>query len=155
MTAPSGKLVAVAKLTKPERDRLPSTLARSPEEAQETFVKTLESAEETYDGDEGAAHRVAFAAVKHSFEKVGDHWEPKEEKGPSDAQAARGGAGARRGTRPTAEGVDANATKAHLLDLAKRLGVRGRSRMTKDELVEALQKANRKESAAALARDRT
>ncbi|HET8681141.1 MAG TPA: Rho termination factor N-terminal domain-containing protein, partial [Micromonosporaceae bacterium] len=42
----------------------------------------------------------------------------------------------------TAGGVDANATKAHLMEVAKRLEVRGRSRMTKAELVEAIQKAN-------------
>lgn len=58
--------------------------------------------------------------------------------GPSDAQAA-GGADT---DRPTSGGVDASATKEHLLELAKRLDVRGRSRMSKDELVQALQKAN-------------
>ncbi len=73
---------------------------------------------------------------------MGDHWEPKEEKGPSDDQAA-GGAGT---DRPTAGGVDANASKAHLQDLARRLEIRGRSRMTKDELVDALQKANDRET---------
>ena len=43
----------------------------------------------------------------------------------------------------------ANATKKHLLDVAKRLDVTGRSRMTKDELVDAIQKANDRESARA------
>jgi hypothetical protein len=38
--------------------------------------------------------------------------------------------------------VDANATKEHLLDVARRLDVDGRSSMTKDELVEAIQRAN-------------
>ncbi len=42
--------------------------------------------------------------------------------------------------------MDANATKEHLMGLAKRLDVKGRSRMTKAELVEALQKANDKAS---------
>ena len=32
--------------------------------------------------------------------------------------------------------MNANATKAHLLDLAKRLDVKGRSRMTKAQLVD-------------------
>ena len=51
-------------------------------------AETHDSAVESY-GEGERAHRTAFAAVKHSFEKVGDHWEPKQEKGPSDAQAAR------------------------------------------------------------------
>ncbi|MEA2689776.1 MAG: hypothetical protein QOD51_2383, partial [Candidatus Eremiobacteraeota bacterium] len=70
---------------------LPSTLERSPKKAQETYEKTLESAEKTYDGDEERAHRAAWASVKHSFEKVGDHWEPKDHKGPSDPRAAEHG----------------------------------------------------------------
>ena len=74
-------------LSKQQRDRLPSTLARSPAKAQATYIHTLESAEETH-GDGEAAHRIALSALKHSFEKVGDHWEPKQHKGPSDRQAA-------------------------------------------------------------------
>ncbi len=133
----------------PGKDELPSTLRRSPEKAQETWVKTHDSAVETY-GEGERAHRTAFAAVKHSFEKVGDHWEPKEgdKKGPSDQQAARGGNRARRGGE-TAGGVDANATKKHLLELARRLDIPGRSRMTKDQLVQAIQKANDRETAKA------
>ncbi len=136
-------------LTKQQRDRLPSTLERSPAKAQETYIHTLESAEETH-GDGEAAHRIALSALKHSFEKVGDHWEAKDHRGPSDAQAAKSGAAARRGSgRATAGGVDANATKSHLMDLARKLDVSGRSKMTKDELVEAIDKANRRESARA------
>ena len=131
----------------PARDEVPSTLKRSPKKAERTWSKTHDSAVEQY-GEGERAHRTAFAAVKHSFEKVGDHWEPKEEKGPSDAQAAKSGRAARRGGR-TAGGVDANATKAHLMDVAKRLDVKGRSRMLKDELVEAIQKANDRETAKA------
>ena len=132
----------------PAKDELPSTLRRSPKKAQETWAATHDSAVESY-GEGERAHRTAFASLKHSFEKVGDHWEPKDAKGPSDDQAAGGGAT----RRPTAEGVDANASKEHLLGLAKRLGVRGRSRMTKAELVEALQAANRRETARSRARD--
>jgi len=121
----------------PGREELPSTLKRSPGKAQETWVQTHDSAVEQY-GEGERAHRTAFSAVKHSFEKVGDHWEPKQRKGPSDAKAAGG-----RDTRAaTAGGVDANASKQHLMDLARRLEVRGRSRMTKPELVEAIRKAN-------------
>jgi len=122
----------------PAREELPSTLRRSPRKAQETWIRTHDSAVEQY-GEGERAHRTAFSALKHSFEKVGDHWEPKARKGPSDAQAAR-----TRDQRPTrtAGGVDANASKQHLMDLARRLEIRGRSTMTKQELVEAIQKAN-------------
>ncbi len=123
---------------------LPSTLRRSPKKAQRTFAKAHDSAAEEY-GDEKRANQVAWAAVKHSFEKVGDHWEKKADgrKGPSDAQAA----GGRNTNRKTKGGVDANATKDHLLSLAKKLGVSGRSRMKKKELVDAVQKANDKKTA--------
>ncbi|WP_432573175.1 ChaB family protein [Kineococcus sp. SYSU DK005] len=125
----------------PDPDDLPSTIARSDEKAQHTYAKTLEHAEEEY-GDGRRAHQTAYAALKHTHEKVGDHWEPKDHKGPSDARAE----GGRDTDRPTAGGVDANATKEHLMDVAKRLDVPGRSSMTKDELVRAIQKANDKES---------
>jgi cation transport regulator ChaB len=128
----------------PAREEMPSTLKRSPKKAQETWAATHDSAVESY-GEGERAHRTAFASLKHSFEKVGDHWEPKDEKGPSDKQAARSGASARAGGE-TAEGVDANASKKHLYDLATRLDVAGRSRMTKDELVEAIKKANARET---------
>jgi hypothetical protein len=132
-----------------DRDDLPSTLERSPKDAQEQFLATLDSAIETYDGDGERARRTAYASLKHDFEKVGDHWERKEEPGPSDEQAARGGAAARRGDAGTRGGVDANASKEHLLDVARRLDVRGRSRMTKQELVTAIEKANNRETARA------
>jgi cation transport regulator ChaB len=126
----------------PARKDLPSTLKRSPKKAQDTWVETHDSAVETY-GEGERAHRTAFSSLKHSFEKVGDHWEPKEKKGPSDKQAAKSGAAARKSKRPdTAGGVDTNASKSHLIDVAKRLDIAGRSKMTKPELVEAIQKAN-------------
>ncbi|MGY1828797.1 ChaB family protein [Geodermatophilus sp. SYSU D01180] len=126
-------------------DEIPSTLQRSDEKAQRTFAKAHDSAVENYDGDEQRANRVAWAAVKHTHEKVGDHWEPKDHKGPSDPQA-EGGAGT---DRETKGGVDANATKDHLMDLAKRLDVHGRSSMTKDELVDAIRKASDRATARA------
>jgi cation transport regulator ChaB len=125
----------------PARKELPSTLKRSPKKAQETWIKAHDSAVESY-GEGERAHRTAFSAVKHSYEKVGDHWEAKKRKGPSDKQAARGGSAARRSSGRTAGGVDANATKEHLMEVARRLDVRGRSRMTKKELVDAIDKAN-------------
>jgi cation transport regulator ChaB len=126
-----------------KQEELPDTLKRSPAKAQRTFAKAHDAAAEEY-GEGERAHRTAYAALKHSFEKVGDHWEPKEHKGPSDARSAQGGAAARNSSTPTAGGVDANASKKHLYELAQRLDVPGRSSMTKDELVDALQKANAK-----------
>jgi cation transport regulator ChaB len=127
-----------------KQSELPSTLQRSPKKAQRTFAKAHDSAADEY-GDEKRANQVAWAAVKHSFEKVGDHWEKKDggKKGPSDAQAA----GGRSTNKKTKGGVDANATKDHLLSLAKKLGVSGRSKMKKQELVDAVQKANNKKTA--------
>ncbi len=135
----------------PKKADQPSTHKRSPAKAQRTFAKTLESAEETYDGDGRRAARTAWAAVKHSFEKRGDHWEPKDEKGPSDEQAARGGPE----PGPTAGGVDVKGhTKAELLELAKGAGISGRSRMTKDELGDALRRYNDRETRRARERER-
>ena len=124
----------------PGKQELPSTLERSPKKAQRTWIEAHDSAVEEY-GEGARAHRTAYGALKHSYEKVGDHWEPKDRKGPSDKQSEKSGAAARRGG-PTAGGVDANASKDHLMDVARRLDVRGRSRMTKKELVEAIEKAN-------------
>lgn len=126
---------------------LPSTLRRSPAKAQEIFAKTHDAAVREY-GEGRRASQTALAALKRSFEKVGDHWEAKSRKGPSDEQAARGGARSRR-RYPTAEGVDANASKAHLYDIARRLDIPGRSSMTKPELVAAIERANRRASSRA------
>jgi cation transport regulator ChaB len=127
-----------------KQSELPSTLQRSPKKAQRTFAKAHDSAASEY-GDEKRANQVAWAAVKHSFEKVGDHWERKAggKRGPSDAQAA----GGRNTDRKTKGGVDANATKDHLLKLAKKLDISGRSSMKKKQLVEAIQRANNKKTA--------
>jgi cation transport regulator ChaB len=136
---------AVPKTTKSgqaKQSEIPSTLQRSPKKAQRTFAKAHDSAADEY-GDERRANQVAWAAVKHSFEKVGDHWEPKDEKGPSDAQAA----GGRNTNRETRGGVNANASKEHLMEVAKKLDISGRSRMKKDELVDAIQKANDRKTA--------
>jgi cation transport regulator ChaB len=122
----------------PSKEELPATLRRSPAKAQETWSKTHDAAVETY-GEGERAHRTAFASLKHSFEKVGDHWEPKDEKGPSDPQAAQGGAAARDRPRETFGGVDVvGHTKAQLMARARALGIRGRSRMTKADLARAI-----------------
>ena len=133
-----------------KQSELPSTLQKSPAKAQRTFAKVHDAAAEQY-GEGERAHRTAFASLKHSFEKVGDHWEEKAEKGPSDAQAARRGASSRahRDDGDSQGGVDAFASKAHLYEIAKRLDVKGRSSMSKDQLVDAIQKANDRATAAA------
>jgi cation transport regulator ChaB len=122
----------------PVREDMPDTLKRSPKKAQETFAKAHDSAVETY-GEGERAHRTAYSALKHSFEKVGDHWEPKRKKGPSDPQARRRGAPARRGGGKTFGGVDVYGnTRSELYQRARRLGVKGASRMKKAELAEAI-----------------
>jgi len=126
----------------PKKSELPSTLQKSSPKAQRTFAKAHDSAAEEY-GEGERAHRVAYSALKHSYEKVGDHWEKKDHKGPSDERARSGGPNAR---GKSAEGVDTHATKKHLMDVARRLDIRGRSTMNKDELVDAIEKANRRAS---------
>jgi hypothetical protein len=122
----------------PGKDKMPSTIERSPAKAQRTWVKTHDHAAEEY-GDGERAHRTAYAALKHSFEKVGDHWEPKDHTGPSDERAAKGGAAARRGEGETAGGVDERGhTKAELYERAKGLGITNRSKMDKHELAKAI-----------------
>ncbi|BDD81748.1 hypothetical protein TPB0596_15110 [Tsukamurella pulmonis] len=117
-------------------DELPGTLRRSSAKAQRTFAKAHDSALDEY-GDEERAHRVAYAALKRGYERVGDRWERK--------PGGKRGTSERRGRRrdePTHEGVDVNATKAHLVDVARRLEIRGRSTMRKSELIDAIERAN-------------
>ncbi|MQA87001.1 MAG: cation transport regulator ChaB [Streptosporangiales bacterium] len=132
----------------PGREDMPSTIRRSPKEAQRTWAKTHDSAVEQY-GEGRRAHQTAFAALKHKFEKVGDRWAPKKSKGPSDPQAERGA-----GQRPTQTGggVDVHASKQHLYDRAQDLGIKGRSKMSKQQLVDAIQKENRQRTRQARSR---
>lgn len=127
---------------KAKKDELPSTLQKSEAKAQRTFAKAHDSAAESY-GEGERAHRVAYSALKHSYEKVGDHWEPKDHRGPSDDRARSGGPNA---SGKSAEGVDASASKKHLMDVARRLDIKGRSTMSKSDLVGAIEKANRRET---------
>lgn len=124
---------------------LPTTLQRSPKEAQDTFLATLRSALEEY-GDGERARRTAYASLKHSYEKVGDHWEPKERRGPSDDAAAGVPGGA------TFGGIDVRASRAHLVDLAHRLDVHVTTRMTKAEIAAALERESDRRSARARGR---
>jgi len=127
----------------PGRKEMPSTIARSPEKAQRTWVKTHDHAVEEY-GEGERAHRTAYGALKHSFEKVDDHWEPKERRGPSDERSTKSTAEKQQGIGETAGGVDERGhTKAELYERAKRLGVPNRSRMDKHELAQAIARKQR------------
>ena len=121
------------------RDKdLPSTLQKSPAKAKRTYREAHDSAVDTY-GEGERAHRTAYSALKHSFEKKGDRWVPKGKKGPSDPQAKKGGAEARRGRSETFGGVDVEGnSKGELYERAKKLGVKGRSKMSKTELARAI-----------------
>ncbi len=103
------------------KGELPSTLQRSDQKAQDTFAKTYDSAMESYDNDPSRAARTAFAALKHSYEKVGDHWEPKEERGPSDAHAEEGVDSA----KPTAGGCGCQCLQRAPLPAGAGIGYQG------------------------------
>jgi cation transport regulator ChaB len=130
----------------PASKEMPSTIRRSGAKAKRTWSKAHDSAVDEY-GEGERAHRTAFAALKHTHEKSGDKWVPKPggRKGPSDEQAAKSGRAARRSRTDTKGGVDEKGrTKESLYARAKQLAVRGRSKMSKSELAEAIDKANRK-----------
>jgi cation transport regulator ChaB len=122
---------------KPKKSELPSTLQNSGKKAQRTFAKAHDAAAEEY-GEGERAHRVAYSALKHKFDKVGDH------KGTSDERARRGGPNTK---GQSDEGVNANSTKKRLTEVARTLDIPRRSTMNKDELVTAIKKANRRETA--------
>lgn len=122
----------------PVQSELPSTLQKSPKEAQETFAKAHDSAAEEY-GEGERAHRVAYSALKHKFEKRGDRWEPKDHKGPSDPRA-KDPQSRRAGSRSKSfGGVDyEGSSKQDLYRRAAKLDVQGRSKMTKEQLAQAV-----------------
>src|SRR4051812_36192677 len=117
----------------PAKNEMPSTIQRSGGKARRTWGKAHDSAVDTY-GEGERAHRTAFSALKHTHEKVGDHWEPKDHAGPSDDRAADPNARRRKGGTRTG-GVDVNGhTKEELADRARDLGIKGRAGMNKQEL---------------------
>ena len=118
----------------PADESLPGTLKRSPKKAQETWLKTHDSAVEQY-GEGEQAHRTAFKSLKHGWEKVDDHWERKDDAGPSDPRSTHRGKAARDGRGEALGGVDYfGHTKAELYERARKLDIAGRSTMTKLEL---------------------
>ena len=123
-----------------DKEDVPDTIERSPKKVQDTYEKTLDSAHEQYDSEE-RAHRTAWSAVKHVAEKKGDHWELKDEPGPSDPQSKQSGRQARDRPKATYGGVNVEGnTKDELYERAKRLDIAGRSNMSKEELAEAIAK---------------
>jgi len=123
------------------QDELPGTLRRSPAKAQRTWKKTHDNAVEQY-GEGERAHRTAMSALKRTFEKVEDHWEPKKRKGPSDPRSTRSTKEKREGKGETFGGVDLfGHTKQELYARARSLGIRGASKMSKEELARAIAKA--------------
>lgn len=122
----------------PRNEELPGTLRRSSKKAQETYAKAHDSAVRTY-GEGERAHRVAYGALKHTFEKKGDRWVPKNGKGPSDPRSADPNARKRGSRSKSFGGVDYYGhTKQDLYRRAADLGVPGRSKMTKEQLAEAI-----------------
>jgi hypothetical protein len=118
---------------------MPDTIRRSSTKAQRTWAKAHDRAVEQY-GEGERAHRTAYAALKHGFERKGDRWVGKDESGPSDPRGKqRSSAAKRAGRGRTFGGVDVEGnSKQELYDRARSLGIEGRSRMSKQELAAAI-----------------
>jgi hypothetical protein len=126
-----------------KKSELPSTLKRSSKQAQRTYMKTHDRAVEQY-GEGERAHRTAYASLKHSFEKVRGHWEPKDEKGPSDPRSTKSTGEKQEERGETFGGVDYYGnTKAELYERARKRDIEGRSKMSKRELARALSRSER------------
>jgi hypothetical protein len=126
-----------------EGEEMPDTIARSGKKAQRTWKKAHDSAVETY-GEGESAHRTAYAALKHTHEKKGDRWVPKGRKGPSDPRAQKPTDEAIKGKGKTFGGIDYHGhTKKEFEQRARDLGIKGYSKMKKEELVEAIAKRER------------
>lgn len=125
----------------PKKSELPSTLEDSEPHAKRLWKKTLESAEQQY-GKGERAMRTAWSALKQEYEKRGDKWVPKNRKGASDPRMKQKSQTAKqKGKGETFGGVDYEGnTKEELYERAERLGIKGRSRMSKRELATAIAK---------------
>jgi hypothetical protein len=128
----------MAKGERVRRSELPGTLKRSGRKAQRTYAKTHDAAVEQY-GEGERAHRTALASLKHTHEKRSGRWVPKREPGPSDPRSSKTTSQKRRGEGETFGGVDVEQnTKQDLYERARRLGVEGRSKMSKRQLARAI-----------------
>lgn len=120
--------------------KIPSTLDRSDDKIERTYAKTLSSAEAEY-GDGARAHRTAWASVKNIAEKRGDHWELKDEPGPSDPRSKKTTEQKAAGEGETFGGIDVEGnSRDELVQRAKAAGIVGYSRMNKAELARRLQR---------------
>jgi len=124
---------------KVKKSELPETLERSSAKAQRTFAKAHDNAVEQY-GEGERAHRIAYAALKQTHERKGDRWVAKDQPGPSDPRSKQPTTAAKRAALgETYGGVDAEGnTKQELYERARRLGIGGRSKMSKRELAQAI-----------------
>ncbi len=124
----------------PADREMPGTIARSPPKARRTWKATHDRAVQEY-GEGERAHRTAFASLKRGYEKVKDRWEPKGHRGPSDPRATKSTREKIEGKGETFGGVDLYGhTREQLYERARRLGVRGASRMKKKDLARAIAK---------------
>ena len=116
---------------------MPSTLRRSSEKPQRTWAKAHTTRSRRTVKESGPT--VAPSRRSNiSFEKKGDRWVAKDQKGPSDPRSAHSGAAARRRGK-TYGGVDEiGNSHAELYERARKLGIEGRSRMSKAQLAEAI-----------------
>ena len=65
-------------------DLPPSVASHLPPHAQDIYREAFNHAFAAHQSDprqEEAAHRIAWAAVKRSYMKVGDHWEARQHPG--------------------------------------------------------------------------
>lgn len=121
--------------------KMPGTLQRSSPKAQRTYLETLENAERQYGSGERAS-RTAYAALKHGFEKVGDHWEEKAVPGPSDSRSKQPTTEAKRAGRgETFGGVDVEGhSRDELYERARALDPSVSRKMSKEELARLISK---------------
>ncbi len=123
----------------PTQDEVPETVKRSSAKAQRTWEKAHDSAVDSY-GEGERAHRTAYAALKHTHERKGDRWVAKEKKGPSDPRSKQKSPEDKRAGRgETFGGVDVyQNSKEELYERARKLDIRGRSKMSKEDLARAI-----------------
>lgn len=132
----------------PAREEPPSTLARPPDGARRTWIKAHDSAAEQYAEGEGRKGGVqcAQAHLRDGRRPLGARGEPAQGSVRPEGRPPRGQGGR------SGEGVDEQAAEARPYEVARRLDVPGRFRMTRRELPVAIRKANRSRSRKARSR---